>query len=280
MNTRPTELPKILYHYCPAPAFVEILRSRILWLTHQAGMNDSRETTWAIPIINDEIRQLRTEETAAFFERTCDAFNPNKAELYLASFSKDDDSLSQWRAYATDGEGFAIGFHSATFAVQPQFPKWSIQPESSLGFVEIQYSDELLKKAIRTVFCLQKAISPQGGDHMTCAVTLRELAYSFKNPAFHEEQEWRIAYAPQTMPDPEKGALQIRGKLTDIRFRSARYGVLPYFEIPFGQPVRDDAIAEVVIGPKNRTNRGLLEMMLLSLGYRNAKVRRSSATYR
>jgi len=37
---------------------------------------------------------------------------------------------------------------------------------------------------------------------------------------------------------------------------------------------------EVVVGPKNLSADGLLKMLLLSMGYRSASVRRSSASYR
>ena len=70
------------------------------------------------------------------------------------------------------------------------------------------------------------------------------------------------------------------GMLTELRFRASRYGVLPYFLMPFGDNARDDAIVEIVTGPKNLSNDNLLKMLLLSLGYRNASMRRSSASYR
>jgi hypothetical protein len=70
------------------------------------------------------------------------------------------------------------------------------------------------------------------------------------------------------------------GMLREVRFRASRYGVLPYFEMPFGDNARGDAIAEIVVGPKNLSSDGLVKMLLLSLGYRNASVRRSSASYR
>jgi hypothetical protein len=245
-------------------------------------MNDSSETTWAIPIIGEEIRRQRTEQTSDFFEAVSTCFRLNKADLYLASFSRDADSLSQWRAYAADGDGFAIGFHSATFNVTSRCPNWSPVPEQTTGFVEIQYDDELLKRAI--VSYLEQYRPSQGGDRNTLILTLvnqlRVLAYSFKNPAFHEEHEWRIAYTPLVSTHFEKHDLQISGRLTDVRFRSTRCGVLPYFELPFGQEDCGNSIVEIVIGPKNRTNVDQIEMMLLSLGYKNATVRRSAATYR
>ena len=38
-------------------------------------------------------------------------------EQFVSCFSADGDVLSQWRAYADDGHGFAIGFAPAEFAI-------------------------------------------------------------------------------------------------------------------------------------------------------------------
>ncbi len=89
-----------------------------------------------------------------------------------------------------------------------------------------------------------------------------------------------MCYSPVITTHPEKRDLEIMGMLRELRFRASRYGVLPYFHMPFGDSAREDAIAEIVIGPKNLSNDNLLRILLLSLGYRNASVRRSSASYR
>ncbi len=90
----------------------------------------------------------------------------------------------------------------------------------------------------------------------------------------------RVCYSPLITTHLEKRDLEIVGMLRELRFRASRYGVLPYFHMPFGDNARDDAIAEIVVGPKNVSNDNLLKMLLLSLGYRKASVRRSSASYR
>lgn len=43
-------------------------------------------------------------------------------EFYIASFSRARDDLGQWRAYADNGRGFAIGFSPRVFAMINELP--------------------------------------------------------------------------------------------------------------------------------------------------------------
>ncbi len=206
-------------------------------------------------------------------------------DLYVGSFSRDGDVLSQWRAYARDGDGFAIGFNPKAFDAKLQIPHMSMFDGNTVGLLEIQYDDDALKREIAQIFDYH--LSPNTSPHDTlstrgsrCVSQLRDLALSFKNPAFREEREWRITYSPSMMTRPEEPNMLLDGALKTINFRSTRYGVVPYFEMPLRQTMRENAIVEIVIGPKNKSKTMLVEMLLGALGYRNARVRNSSASYR
>lgn len=275
------QLPDVLYHYCPSPALPEILRSRVLWLTHQSGLNDLREAVWVVPFIQDEIRRRQTDATKEFFIQLRHQFDLNVlSESYVASFSSDGDVLSQWRAYGMDGDGFAIGFRPQAFRAQLGTPMTSAVPEHTVGFLKVHYDNEMLKAKIAAILDHHVSVAHDGNNIIECSLKLRALALSFKNPAFREEDEWRVCYSPLISTHQETRDLEIVGMLRELRFRASRYGVLPYFQMSFGDNAREDAIAEIVVGPKNLSNDNLLKMLLLSLDYRNASVRRSSASYR
>ena len=179
-----------------------------------------------------------------------------------------------------DGDGFAIGFRPQAFRAQLGIPMTSAVPEHTVGFLKVYYDNEILKKKIATIFDHHISAEQNGDNIFQCSFKLRELALSSKNPAFREEDEWRVCYTPMVTTHQEKRDLQIMGMLGELRFRASRYGVLPYFNMPFGDNAREDAIAEIVVGPKNLSNNNSLNMLLLSLGYRKTSVRRSSASYR
>jgi hypothetical protein len=55
-------------------------------------------------------------------------------EFYIASFSRVPNDLGQWRAYADNGRGFAIGFFPRLFEVVEPWP--SDKPKEFVGAVK------------------------------------------------------------------------------------------------------------------------------------------------
>ncbi len=51
-----------------------------------------------------------------------------------------------------------------------------------------------------------------------------------------------MCYSPIITSGVDKRALQIEGMLRDLRFRTSRCGILPYFQ-PFWKNAKEDAIA-------------------------------------
>ena len=130
------KLPDVLYHYCPSPSFLEIIRSRVLWLTHQSGLNDLRESVWVVPFIQEEMRRRRTDATTEFLVQLGRQFDVNaQMETYVASFSSDGDVLSQWRAYGMDGDGFAIGFRPEAFRAKLGIPIYDVCCPRTYGWI-------------------------------------------------------------------------------------------------------------------------------------------------
>jgi hypothetical protein len=156
----------------------------------------------------------------------------------------------------------------------------SAVPDHTVGLFRVRYDNEALRTKIRTILDHYVSGLEDKNNVLECAFRLRDLTFLFKNPTFQEENEWRISYSPIITAHLEKQDLQIIGMLRELKFRASRYGVLPYFEMPFRENAPGDAIAEVVVGPKNLSAEGLVNMVLLSLGYRGVSVRRSSASYR
>ena len=106
--------PETLYHYCSASAFLAIIRSRTIRLGSIFFMNDSKEYYWFQEQVLQYIQQHRDESPEYFAEVEAHVSQPS-IDQYCACFSADGDSLSQWRAYADDGRGFAIGFNPKHF---------------------------------------------------------------------------------------------------------------------------------------------------------------------
>ena len=105
------------YHYTNSTGLNGILREKSLWLHDIRDMSDRLELIYPIEKIIEAIQsfqeQNRLDSTFKDFltflqDGLRSAFG--QFGYYAVCFSEDNDKLSQWRAYAADGAGFAAGF--------------------------------------------------------------------------------------------------------------------------------------------------------------------------
>lgn len=107
-----------IYHYTSAEGITGIIDKHEIWMSNTAFMNDTTElnmlqnaevifkhSDFSIDAVRQEWHEL--------LERR--RFNENRqADYYMASFSRQKDSLEQWRAYGN----FCIGFDARKLAVR------------------------------------------------------------------------------------------------------------------------------------------------------------------
>lgn len=271
-------LPPIVYHYCGQEPALAVLESGCMWLNSQRGMNDPQDTSWAIPHIQMHLnrrvnlKNLDAPERARVRE-FWNAFSINTPDVYVASFSQFGDVLSQWRAYADDGAGFVLGFDPLAFGVrQIQVPELSVVADRTVGMTRVLYDDDRLEEMFGPFFnAIIAGQVPTDG----AVLVIRAITMMFKNPAYREESEWRVIYSP-TVSQGADQKLQVFGKCSEMFFRGTKYGVFPYFKLPFMLP----AIKEVILGPKNRTPLEIVKLCLLKHGHTGAVVKKSRASYR
>jgi hypothetical protein len=262
---------------------LQILRGGSLWLSSTASLNDHAEGQWLLQLLQerevDRSRQLGArplEEQQALWPMLGLLFNAGAAQAYVACFSEDGDLLSQWRAYGTDGQGVAIGFdpNDGRMPIIDSPPFSNAARERAVSLVKVDYVGP---GDLASLF-----------EHIDRAVTTRELADLFalqlrlsalrwvaKNPAFAEEQEWRLVNLPLQAGDPEQDA----GWLSEIgarQFRASGGRLISYYELPFGPA----AVRELVLGPRSELDHAELAIFLQQAGLSDIKVRTSAATYR
>jgi hypothetical protein len=126
-ETTKIEVP--LYHYTSGPGLRGILESGQMWFTDYRHLNDPSELHHGMEMAHDVARILATgadDHARQFLDVFKDLFRHENfagtLEFFIASFSKARDDLGQWRAYADNGQGFAIGFAPRMFRVGEQPP--------------------------------------------------------------------------------------------------------------------------------------------------------------
>lgn len=133
------------YYYCSLETFLSILKNRKIYLSDPLKMNDKLEIKWYLKKLIDKTN----DKFKSFFEALKlrsgldfsidDLLNildsKGQRSVYISCFSKKPDLLSQWRAYADDGNGVSIGFDLD-----------KIGKKDNLFYEEIIYSDEINNK--------------------------------------------------------------------------------------------------------------------------------------
>lgn len=252
---------KIYYHYCSVDTFYNILQTGTIRFGNPLNMNDSAEIIWLLERVKDFV--LEREAYNSILEGWDLIENILRALLqemdcpYIFCLSKDKDVLSQWRSYANDGKGVAIGF-DVDF----------IETHYSLYGAEVIYDREkqydILSQKISDDVLRNLNIAVKEGDReeirrksIILASHILSDAMMCKNPAFQEEKEYRLycRYRKQ-----EKG-------ISDIKFRVNDCSIIPFRELCF-KDIECHLIKNIVVGPKSSINNRNLWLFLKSKGFK------------
>lgn len=248
-------MDKIYYHYCSIETFYSIMETSTLRFGNPLCMNDAAELIWLI----SQLRKV-IEKNTKYKDITNNWYivEKNAKEIlesinniipFIACLSKDGDVLSQWRAYADDGRGVAIGIDIN------KLPKM-ISGEDVI-YEEQQQFDILTKKIEQNILEeLNQTIIKNDENEINRKIVklisrIIKEALKCKNPAFSEEREYRLFYAGN--------------QNSDINFRVAGGKIVPYKEYNFGN--NKNLIKQIVIGPKSLVNDVNLAWFLDKLGY-------------
>lgn len=192
--------------------------------------------------------------------------------------------MSQWRAYANDGTGVAIGFSSSLFPRQEHFPSTNAVAALNTGLWPVIYEYSKQQAAIRSLFD-EARVSPEicvveGGkpEYQLLGALLAGLSPLLKNPAFREEKELRLIHTPMLMTD-SMNKHSVVGTEYVIGQRVSNDQIVTHFEFPLPDPCID-VVKEVWIGPRSRLGVHDIELSLALNEYGKVVVKKSSATYR
>lgn len=158
----------IVYHYCSLESLNSILKNRSLRLTNILKSNDSMEISWICRYYDAEFKRAYENASDLFRSKisserlmgyvklfTDEFFNENHADFryYVTCFSYQNDLLSQWRGYADDGRGAAIGFDldvlKEVVTVSPEISKPSIVSLHKISYSETEQREVELSLGAR-----------------------------------------------------------------------------------------------------------------------------------
>lgn len=274
-----------LYHYCSAAAFESIIGHKSIRLSSLSSSNDTHEGVWVDSLLRkvcleNEFTPLETERVSGLFKDATDFW-----DVLGFCLTPNEDMLSQWRGYADDGCGFAIGFNEdALRQIDPDRGKlleviYDPVKQHQTVLARLQPDFEVLRQGIQSVFLdlaaknlssRERFASVFKGERLASGyfwMSLIDILYQLKNPAFREENETRlVAYTNRDYPACE--------------FHRSGRKMVPYRTMEFSSVEPAISIDEIVIGPRNPTHSDVIRAFLNKHGFNGTDITLSTATYR
>jgi hypothetical protein len=273
----PTSAPKTLWHYTSSAAFLSILESKTMYLTHYGFMNDPSEGRLGSQLLARRLEasidgSLR-RGVPQIVRRTCADFTHPKRPprpTFVASFSEEGDSLSQWARYGDDGRGLALGFRINTDCHE----HFNAMPVMGPNLTRVRYVKRLKEDAVDDILTQAAKImrdpTVEGDDLSLELSALFEFAApAIKEQGYAEEKEWRLVLAGLDIADVPDSILG---------FRATARGIVPHIKMPLGEATLE--LAKVRFGPRHPRDTDHVIQRLLRYAQSKAKFDRSKLSYR
>jgi hypothetical protein len=107
--------PKELFHYTTDEALIPILDSQLFYATERTCLNGGQEFTWGFNSFRNLLKEKAPKAFAHdFIDSVLTAIEGKTGDdlrHFIVSLSAKPDLLSQWRAYAANGKGYALGLN-------------------------------------------------------------------------------------------------------------------------------------------------------------------------
>lgn len=249
--------PPRIYHYTNDMGLRGILESGNLWVTDIFNLNDPSELSHgfshAVKTLND-MAAGGPPETKLFGEQfrifATEGGIRASAHYFVCSFSADGDDLGQWRAYADNGRGYALGFDGPV--LENGFTRLANEPIPNNSTFPVTYNDTRLtalhREIIEAAFPLISLPRGKGLSTEAIKAYMRELsilvsmhalraALFFKHEAYRNEQEFRFLQVHRAdIPPPE------------VKFRNRPHSLVRYRKFDWRRAA-PRSLTRVVIGP-------------------------------
>jgi len=251
--------PRIIYHYTDINGLLGLIVTGEIWATHVSRLNDASEYHHGIKVVADCVPNAMPTSSKPLVDKILSEFK--RVDTYVASYSTKHDLLSQWRSYSGGKAGYCFGLATDGIATL----------DASTPLLEpVIYKDSLAQQVIsKMVNRVDEYLrNNQFGEVEVGFLlgmvgrTLANLACTIKHPKFEEENEYRQFYQP--------GATSLQ---LEKKFRSGRFGLTPYVEVPFKEKGRLP-LRSVTISPCQDAELEMytVKMLLEKYSYTNVEV--------
>lgn len=304
---------RILYHYCSTEKVYNILKSKTIRLSDITKSNDSLEMNILFPeffvellnIYNDlkgfnyEFCYSKEKGSIAWQHFVCDLEKKitNLAQIggistYVMCFTEEGDLLSQWRGYADDAQGIALGFD---FSRLKKYAEHSgILNLRKVAYLTTEERKELIHNNAKEILWIIDAVlkAASEGDvkiekglefgnyifeNIFCNI-LQQVneAVCYKMDGFKEECEWRLYLDNpinkklgkvdfvRSLGNNDQWNLKISEFINKhLDFQVTPRNMVPYLKISFDEiDNTNQLLKEIITGPCNLVGKADMNLLL------------------
>lgn len=242
INKKPSS---ILYHYTSGDGVLGIVESDSIWATRIQYMNDSKELSYALRLARLLVLKKRDMADDELIVSICNGIDrflegASRLNIYVACFSEDGDSLSQWRGYCPPGFGYSLGFDRSVidrigmksgFYLKNFIYDLSVQRNLIFDWIDtsidVLSNDYYVKNGKPNYYEICSRLILDG---------FLKFAPYLKHPSFKEELEWRLV-------------ARISENEDRIKLRSGKSMLIPYVQINLNLNSQESPLYYIKVGP-------------------------------
>lgn len=240
-----------LYHYTSLNTFFGMVRTREIWMSSTGSMNDRKETTYFIELLEKELKTYCRQD---FFEKVYTQIPSSYKYAFCLSTEKDD--AAQWERYGDSAMGVCLSFNVSELYK-------CLYGYNDFMFNEVFYNDSLMDDEYLK---LVKEYFETGNIDMYSSEEelIKQLIYAgnlHKHKSFKNEHEVRIT----TMDNKNQYGMEY--VLKEIGNVIKKVCILkPDIMGISKETCFEKLIDEVIIGPRSQQNINILQQYIFSNG--------------
>ena len=244
---------KSLFHYTDQKGLIGILSGSpiVLWASDIRFLNDSSEYLLALELVKTQLDRRHSSDsstTNAFIDQlqTWTSLLNEQGSAFVVSFSEDDDSLSQWRAYGGD-RGYCLEFDTTRLSRVASLTGFEL---SKCAYQDDEHEfeinstiDDVLKgkvkifRSVRVTRQFSGLSASENARRLKFMVEIEKLLPKLKHKSFAGEREWRLS----------SRAFSMKG--FEPMFRPGRSTLVPYCALAIEIAPHKLPLTAIRVGP-------------------------------
>jgi hypothetical protein len=249
----------VLYHYTSAEGFKGIIESDSIWLTSIANLNDPSEFLHGLDIAKELVTAASKHadrRVGFFFDQIPGGLSKiaSRRQTYIASFSRHQNDLGQWRSYASDGKGISIGFSAQAFSISSE-PALELPVPQRCIIASVDYNRDSIKA--KQAAAINKSIALLERSEVLDALDPDNFKPFFVEMSVHlcTVLMWNSLIAKHTAYEHEREVRLIlyshhRDLQPFIKTRIRGSEIVSYIPTPFMPVLKTPgSLTEVMLGP-------------------------------